>query len=208
MKWFRFLSFVIVLLSVVSCLPIGPDKPEEEAPAAGSRELSPEEQAVNWKYGFDGMLKDPQTPEIAKQLFTSTYDFGSDEPLVVFDQLKSKDALKRLFYFKAITKISDGYYSEELGRKTMEYIRDHGKDFVAYFDYEECVTDTDLQTWADNVALYFKNKVPQTKDKYLAVRFNESLVVHCGKCTEGQKITIGHFAMLLEENWQNYLAEK
>jgi hypothetical protein len=209
MRFFPYLFLPAILLSLSGCFDPNPDnyQDNESGPSPEPvRPLTSREKELNMNCGFDEFLSDPKTPVMAKELFQSSYAFGSDKPLELFDKLTDKRPYKRLFYFKVITKISDGYYSPELGRKTTEYIQDHPKDFAAYFDHEGCVTETDMQTWVDNVTAHLRVAGPQTNYDDVAADFNAKLFAGCKDCSEQQQATIGRFAELLEEKWGDYLA--
>lgn len=160
---------------------------------------------MHLKCGFEPFLNDPQIPEVAKQLVLSRYYSGTDEPLKLFGYLTTKHLDTRMFYLKAITKISDRYFSEELSHRSAEYVLEHTTDFISCFEYTDCLSETDLQIWADNVASHLKFNGPANKNT--ALSFNAKVLANCKGCTGQQQKTILRFADMLEENWDNYLGQ-
>lgn len=159
---------------------------------------------------FEGILSDPKTPKLARELFNNTAK-NSDEPLSYFNNIYSKDRQKRDFYFRVITnsyKIADGAYSEGLGNFGKEYIENNPKDFVTFFDNKECFTDDDLKIWAKIALLEFQiidENIETGKGESLVNLYSKKLIKDSGNYSENQKETIKKFTDYLKTEWGNFL---
>lgn len=166
------------------------------------------------KSDFEKLLKDPKTSKMATELYHNKYQMKNDnEPLELFDFLKRKNIVERMFYFRAITNtyiISDGAYSEGLGYYGKEYIENNTCEFANYFDNKECFTDKDLETWVNIVLLEIEidGESDNGYDKKIVINFNKKLKENCINASVNQKGTIDKFCTLLDKKYNEYIAQQ
>lgn len=203
-------GLALILFSCIE-LPVPTDKPDNHTvPVQKSntrKDLIEKENRINKQCGFDKYLSDPGTPKIAKELLTNSQYAADDESLKLFDRLNDPNPQRRLFYFKVVTRISDGYFSEQLGKKSADFVQNRTPEFLACFDYPECIAESDLQVWADNVSIHLKSIKPEQNPEQFAEVYLKQLSLKSKKCTPEQLNTLKEFSTLIRENWSNYMRE-
>ncbi len=158
---------------------------------------------------YDKVLSNPETHELAKQLFYKTAIY-SDEPLSYFDNLKNEDKLTREFYFRVLTnsyKFSNGAYAEGLGNLGKEYIENNLNDFTLFFENKICFSDKDLETWAQITLFEFEileSNIDVEKDISIVNKYCEKLIQESEQFSESQKETINKFSNFLLNEWSHF----
>lgn len=160
--------------------------------------------------GFDIFVKDPEIPEIAKDIYLDhEWNLNNDnEALALLDGLTAKDISLRPFYFKVVTKSvkkSDGYFSEGLGNAGYNYVLNNTEEFASFFDSRQCHTESDLETWADIVMLELGIISEDDYDKPIVEHYIKKLQSNCNNCSATQKETINKFSLALSERWKGFL---
>lgn len=160
------------------------------------------------RWNFKKYLNDPETPQLAKDIFNNKWKFEDDEPLEFLQKLHGQDKEGRSFYFRVVTnsyKQADGAYSEGLGNAGYEYVMNYPNEFSNYFVGQEAFTDNDLQTWADIVMLEFKLISENEYDKPLVKIYLDTVRKNCKDCSVQQKRGIEKFSHHLNERWGEFL---
>lgn len=127
----------------------------------------------------------------------------SEDQLMYFDKLKSKDKNTRVFYFRAITdsyKGADGAYSEGLGNYGKSFIEDNPQEFAAFFDDKKSFNDEDLKTWSKIALLKFAiidENIETGKGEPLVNGYCKQLIKDSQQYPDSQKQTIKKFTVYL-----------
>ncbi len=158
---------------------------------------------------FDQPLRSAATPALAKKIFNDeAWDINNDEVLSFLDSLEGAEPASRPFYFRVVTnsyKKADGYYAESLGQAGKQYIEDHTREFLHYFDDSTCFTANDLQTWVDIVMLEFSMMSEDEHAQSLTDDFIKKVESGCSDCTPAQHSTLALFSRQLRNSWTAYL---
>jgi hypothetical protein len=160
------------------------------------------------RWSFNKYLIDPQTPQLAKDIFNNRWKFKDDEPLEFLEKLHGQDKDARPFYFRVVTnsyKQADGAYSEGLGNAAYEYVKNYPGEFLNYFVGQEAFSDNDLQTWADIVMLEFEIISENEYDKPFVKNYLDTVGKNCKECSEQQKKVLEKFGRYLNQRWSEFL---
>jgi hypothetical protein len=149
---------------------------------------------------FEKCLSDPNTSQLAKNLFNNSAQ-NDESALLFFDSLQSENFSTRAFYFKVLGNaysVSDAAFSEGLGSQGYDYIENHTCEFLAFFDHHECFNKRDLQNWANIARLEISiESDPQTNDSFIAT-YLAKLKSNCSTCSSSQLQTLQQFEQFLK----------
>ena len=160
------------------------------------------------RWHFKKYLSDPNTPQLAKNIFNSNWKLKDEEPLGFLEKLHGRDKEARPFYFRVATNSkaqADGAYSEGLGNAGYEYVQSYPDEFSNYFVGQDAFTDQDLKTWADIVISEFEIIGENEYDRPLIKNYLDTVRKKCKTCSAQQKDIIERFGRYLDERWSEYL---
>lgn len=156
----------------------------------------------NDRWHFRKYLDDPNTPQLAKDIFNNKWKLKDDEPLDFLSELHGEDKEARPFYFRVVTnsyKQADGAFAEGLGNAGYEYVKSYPNEFSNYFVGQDAFSDKDLQIWADIVMLEFGIISENEYDEPLVKNYLDSIRKSCKVCSVQQKEVIEKFSRYLNE---------
>ncbi|MFV0536465.1 MAG: hypothetical protein ACK5M3_03740 [Dysgonomonas sp.] len=211
MKVFHYIICISLLLSsLYSCQQKGTAERESKQIVAEETHIDSTLTYTNpriiHKKDFEKILKDPNTPQIAIEIYNGTYKAVDDSALALLRYLEDDNYLVRWFYFRVITdsyKYADGAYAEGLGGMGAEYTKSNPCEFADYFNNKEIFNDNDLVTWA-NIVISELRIDDETGNEATILEFNEILKNNSKNCEQSQRKTIDSFCEIMKKEWKEY----